>query len=140
MEEMFTLNQLVFLGGRYDRISGLHSDTNFVAIFSVKTRSCSTNRTVGWQDSRSASICILEMTSTKLSGSSQTSRLDSSQRLLAIRTFFFCPPLNSAMSFSNWTRSKSSLRKMALKRLSSIPPSRARSDRLPRKNDVSWET
>ena len=47
------------------------------------------------------------------------SRCDGSHRLRASRTFFFCPAEKSAMSFSNCTRAKSSLRKIALNRLSS---------------------
>ena len=60
-----------------------------------------------------------------------------SQRLLAISTFFFCPPEKSSIFFSNCTRSKSSFRRMALNRLSSRWNFSAKSDNVPARWEVS---
>ena len=101
--------------------------------------SCSTNNIVGLYSSSNSSICIRENTSIKLRGSSQICKWTLSHRLLAIRTFFFWPPLKSERSFSNCTLEKSSFRKIVLKRLSSRLFSLAYSVRFPNKSFLTLQ-
>ncbi len=112
----------------------------FVATFSQNALSCSINKIVGSCSINNFSICIREMTSIKFNGSSQIYKCARSHKLLAINTFFFCPPLKSSIFFSNCSLEKSSFLSIDLNKLSSIQCLSAYSDKLPYKSEVSCET
>ena len=112
--------------------------TSFAFTSCRKRTSCSARSIAGFSRRIISSTCMRVKTSRLFIGSSQRKRFSGARRLVARRTFFFCPSEKSSCLPSKASRARSSSRRIEKKRLFSMPCDRMYSGRVPFRKALSW--